>query len=50
MPGSTLYAVWQQDRGDSELRARALGSGLADAFTAPGAHTVAIKLAWWLSR
>ncbi|HUQ05186.1 MAG TPA: DUF5916 domain-containing protein [Kofleriaceae bacterium] len=49
-PGSTLYAVWQQDRGDSELRARALGSGLADSFTAPGAHTIAVKLAWWLAR
>jgi hypothetical protein len=49
-PGSTFYAVWQQDRGDGELRARALGSGLAGAFTAPGAHTIAVKLAWWFTR
>ena len=49
-PGSTLYAVWQQDRGDGERRARAIGSGLYDAFAAPGGHTVAIKLAWWLNR
>ena len=49
-PGSTFYAVWQQDRGDRELRARAIGSGLHDAFATPGAHTIAIKLAWWLSR
>ena len=49
-PGSTFYAVWQQDRSSGELRARAIGSGFADAFTSPGAHTIAIKLAWWLSR
>ncbi len=49
-PGSTLYAVWQQARGDDELRARALGSSLLDAATAPGSHTFAVKLAWWFAR
>jgi hypothetical protein len=49
-PGSTLYAVWQQDRGSSELRARALGPALIDTASAAGAHTFAIKLAWWFAR
>ncbi len=49
-PGSTLYAVWQQERTSGDRRARALGPGLLDAVAAPGAHTVAVKLAWWFGR
>jgi hypothetical protein len=48
-PGSTLYAVWQEDRSVSEL----LGSrvGVGDVFrsvTAPGAHFFVIKTSFWL--
>ncbi len=49
-PGSTVYAVWQQDRGSSELRARALGPALLDTASAEGSHTFAIKVAWWFAR
>lgn len=49
-PGRTLYAVWQQARGDGEPRARALGPGLLDAATAPASHTFALKLTWWFAR
>jgi hypothetical protein len=49
-PGSVLFAVWQQDRGLAEARARGLAAGaLGDAFTAPGAHVIAVKLSWWLA-
>ncbi|HVK72666.1 MAG TPA: DUF5916 domain-containing protein [Kofleriaceae bacterium] len=48
--GSTLYAVWQQQRASDEPRARAVGPGLVDAFTAAGAHVFALKLAWWFAR
>jgi hypothetical protein len=45
-PGSTLYAVWQQSRFESRPAA---GDGfLDDTIAAPGAHTLAIKLSYWL--
>ncbi|WP_163995027.1 DUF5916 domain-containing protein [Pyxidicoccus caerfyrddinensis] len=48
-PGSTLFFVWQQDRSNEQ----ALGSvlepdALGNSFSAPGSHTFAVKLAWWL--
>ncbi len=48
--GSTLYAVWQQDRSSGDPRARAVGTSLVDAFSAPGAHVIALKLAWWFAQ
>jgi hypothetical protein len=48
-PGSTLYAVWQQDRSDSEPIARR--AGLADMFrsaTAAGTNLFVIKTSFWL--
>ncbi|RMH42580.1 MAG: hypothetical protein D6689_07785 [Deltaproteobacteria bacterium] len=47
-PGSTLFAVWQQDRADGAPRATAAGlSGLGDAVSAPGEHAILVKLAYW---
>lgn len=45
-PGSILYIVWQQDR--FQTREAARDGFLHDTVTAPGAHTVAIKLSYWL--
>jgi hypothetical protein len=48
-PGSTLYAVWQEDRSMSELLATRVGA--ADVFRsllAPGAHFFVIKTSFWL--
>jgi len=48
-PGSTLFFVWQQDRANEEAQGQALEpSALGNSFTAPGAHTFALKLSWWL--
>jgi hypothetical protein len=47
-PGSTLYVVWQQDRAGGEARGGVAGPALlGDAFTSPGSHTLAVKLAYW---
>jgi hypothetical protein len=48
-PGSTFYAVWQEDRSGTEL----LGSrvGVGDVFrsvTAPGTHFFVVKTSFWL--
>ncbi len=47
-PGSTLFVVWQQDRGQDwpggPLR---ITTALVDAFEAPGMHVFAVKLAYW---
>jgi hypothetical protein len=47
-PGSTLFVVWQQNRGQDfpggPLR---LTTALVDAFDAPGANVFAVKLAYW---
>ncbi len=49
-PGSVLFAVWQQDRARDDVVARGLAAGAAgDAFTAPGAHVLALKLSWWFA-
>jgi hypothetical protein len=48
-PGSTLYAVWQQDGFQPLARGAALSSrGLLEALRAPGRHTFALKLSWWI--
>jgi hypothetical protein len=47
--GSTLFFVWQQDRANEQALGRALEpSALGNSFSAPGAHTFAVKLSWWL--
>lgn len=47
-PGSTLYAVWQQDRSADSLGGNALApKALGDALLSPGGHTFALKLSWW---
>ncbi|MFP2908807.1 DUF5916 domain-containing protein [Pyxidicoccus sp. 3LFB2] len=48
-PGSTLFFVWQQDRSNEQALGRVLEpSALGNSFSAPGSHTFAVKLAWWL--
>lgn len=48
-PGSTLFFVWQQDRSNEQAVGRALEpAALGSSFTAPGSHTFAVKLSWWL--
>jgi hypothetical protein len=48
-PGSTLFFVWQQDRSNDEALGRVLEpSALGNSFSAPGSHTFAVKLSWWL--
>lgn len=50
VPGSTLFAVWQQDRGDVLVDGSRAGLGtLGDGFTRAGRHTVALKLSYWWS-
>jgi hypothetical protein len=50
LPGSILYAVWQQDRAeDDRFYTRRLGDALGDSFTASGTHVVALKLSYWWS-
>jgi hypothetical protein len=47
-PGSTLFVVWQQNRGQDfaggPLR---LTTALVDVFDTPGTHVFAVKLAYW---
>lgn len=46
--GSTLFAVWQQNRVDSLDDGSRVGPGaIGDAVTAPGAHTFVLKIAYW---
>lgn len=49
LPGSTLFLVWQQDRFQGSATGPALSPrGVVGALQAPGRHTLAIKLSWWL--
>jgi hypothetical protein len=49
-PGSTLFVVWQQDRGRRGIPTGNVGpGGLIDAFDAPGDHFVAIKVNYWIA-
>ncbi len=48
-PGSTLFLVWQQDRSNERALGAALEpTALGNSFVAPGSHTFAMKLSWWL--
>ncbi|MCP3139298.1 DUF5916 domain-containing protein [Pyxidicoccus xibeiensis] len=48
-PGSTLFFVWQQDRSNEEALGTVLEpSALGNTFSAPGSHTFAVKLSWWI--
>jgi hypothetical protein len=50
-PGSTLYAVWTQQREDSATTGDfGLGRDLRAMMRAPGDHVFMVKLAYWLSR
>jgi hypothetical protein len=47
--GSTLFLVWQQDRGRDEFPTRAVGpGGLLEAFETPGVHFFALKVSYWI--
>lgn len=47
--GSTLYVVWQQDRGRSEVRPDRVGLGdMLGSLGAPGRHVLAVKTTLWL--
>ncbi|UCF41859.1 MAG: carbohydrate binding family 9 domain-containing protein [Gemmatimonadota bacterium] len=47
-PGSTLFVVWQQDRGeDWPGGSLNYADALVDAVKAPGSHVFAVKLAYW---
>ena len=46
-PGSTFYAVWQQDRFDARAYARAGFSDLLDTFSAPGDNIFALKASFF---
>jgi hypothetical protein len=49
-PGSTFYAVWQQDREREGLPIRSATAGdLFRAFATPGDHVFAIKTSFWIS-
>ena len=49
--GSTLYAVWSQQREDSQTTgAFGLGPDLRALGRAPGDHVFMVKLAYWLGR
>ncbi|MNC88380.1 hypothetical protein D3C83_41900 [compost metagenome] len=49
-PGSTLYLVWQQDRGAEEISSRrASPADMFRSFGARGDHFVAVKASLWLS-
>lgn len=48
-PGSTLYLVWQQDRGVSEAVGDRIGVGdMFRSLTAPGSNFFVVKLSFWL--
>lgn len=46
--GSTLYAVWQQDRSADRAYARARVRDLLDALDARGANFLALKVSYWI--
>ena len=49
--GSTAYLVWQQDRFEERVRiATAQPGGLLEAFGAPGANVLALKVSYWIAR
>jgi hypothetical protein len=49
-PGSTFYAVWQQDRErEGSPTRRAGGADLFRAFAAPGDNVFAVKTTFWIS-
>jgi len=49
-PGSTLFLVWQLDRGDVRDAGRSLSlDGLPGAFATPGRSTLAVKITRWMS-
>lgn len=49
--GSTLYAVWTQQRADADARGRfALGPDLSRLWSAPGDNVLMLKVSYWLSR
>lgn len=50
-PGSTLYAVWQQNRASATTDGTPIGSGdLFDSWSAPGDNIFLVKTTFWLSR
>jgi len=49
-PGSTLFFVWQQERGDSGDPGQFRPRDLVDALTAPSRNVFLIKATYWLSR
>ena len=50
-PGSTLYAVWQQNRASSTTDGSPIGSSeLFDSWSAPGDNIFLVKSTIWLSR
>jgi len=48
-PGSVLYAVWQQNRSQTDAFADPSFHSLGRPFSVPGEHLVAIKLTWWFA-
>jgi len=49
LPGSTLFAIWQQNRGAALLTGTRVGIGsLWDAVEAPGDNFFALKASYWL--
>ena len=47
-PGSTLFAIWQQDRGSTGARGNAVVADLWRAWSAEGENVLALKLRYWL--
>jgi hypothetical protein len=48
-PGSTLFAVWQQNRGSRDPIGRAINaSDVFDSLSAPGDNFFALKMSYWL--
>ena len=48
-PGSTLFLVWQQNRGEDRESGDGFGAGnLLDSFASAGNHFFALKLSYWL--
>ncbi len=46
--GSTLFVVWQQQRGgNTAIPAQPLTDAASELFTQPALHTLAIKLSYW---
>ena len=48
--GSTAYLVWQQDREGSESFDGVQPTDVWGAFRARGAHSIALKVSYWLAR